>query len=284
MLKVKEGAWEKPIWTAIEKCFSEDVTKALALPPKERFFRLGWLASVFRITDTGLKNLVDDSKFLTLWLVSGPKLELREGMPNIGDEIPFLPYDIATIVEAITIDFINSNDTSKNFHFQWEGVDSLVRYIDIYNSAPFRSALLWSDTCVSNSLSITRLQLLEPPKDDSALLVQFVATTHERIKEREDSSDFDSALKERKKRLCDPEVKDALLIALANPKKLNPRQRGILNSIFPGSGELPVEFAEPFSKYLVTKDGFFNILHPIGEMVARCLAACYRRARWKYLA
>jgi hypothetical protein len=280
-LKEKKNSWAKPIWVAVENALSNDVSKKLDLPPVERLFCVGWLAAVFRLSNESLRRLIPDSKAPTLWLVSGASIEIKEAKLVDGEEVPIVPNEIGCVAKMLTQSLFSQKSICNIHGFHWDGPDSLVESIDFHISVPFSVALDWSRSCIFRRLGIARLQLLQPPEGISKLLEQFVCVAHEELKvpdRHEQANDADSLMKQRRKMLCTPEVKNALALAQSNPASLQPKQRHLLSLVVAvhhqDSTVLPVAFSDPFSKCCVTQSGQLNLLHNYGQTVFRCLAAC----------
>ncbi len=228
---------------------------------------------------SALGRLVPDAHLATVWLNSDSKLEFREGPLVAGDEIAIAPDEINSLVRQLVGNCYFSEKRQET-EAVWEGPRSLVTAVDNLLSAPLGSAWQWSASRVSESLSIARVQFLQPPDGEGKLLNQFVGIV--RSTESRRNNDTEASGTERAKRvrrLLYPNVSAALEVAVSNPSRLQPRQRDLLSQVLPvGGGEespqLPISFSSPFSGCWATSDGKLNILHSFGQAVTRCLAAC----------
>ena len=79
--------WDKPIWAAfIDRVAETHGKSALQLNPSERLFRLGWLATVFRIAAPDLTRIIPKTNTPTIWLTPNTGFEVREGGLEPGHE------------------------------------------------------------------------------------------------------------------------------------------------------------------------------------------------------
>jgi hypothetical protein len=287
-IKKKEQSWQRNVWSAVEKSFSTEISKALDLPPKERLFRIGWLASVFRIRKQSVISLIPRKKAVSLWLSKGNKLELREGVLSIGNEVPYFPGELNEIITELVHDCLLSKTAIPKKAFKskvvWEGLDALVSLGHIYQSHPLNIGANCFEGYLSQYLSVMRLQFLESPKGADKLLIQHISIVHEPVLglevEWDGDEKVDAQFLARKKQFEKPDVKQALAVAQKDPANLDSRQNHLLRQMFPFSSMgfheigFPVSFCEPFSNCWITRHGEMNISHPIGKSVMSCLATC----------
>ena len=272
-LKPALQAWDTSIWSAIDDRIREtSVAAALAKPPEERLYHLGWLCSVFYIPVNVMLHAVPDAQTTTLWLTSTGKLEIREGSFPKGEEVPELPTEAESHFLQQVSHLWHLPCESK-VRSEWRGPVSLgpptSRSAIIMHrsgrSVPL-SAIMQLLEHWRKKLVIARVQFLEPPEGQPDLIVQSVY-----IVMGDRSDDEASGTVDRRAYLKQPEVTNALQVAWEDPQDLQPHQRERLRHAV--RGPVPVPFSDPFSRYFACSSEL-NSGHTVGNAVLRCLAAC----------
>ena len=284
LLKIEKSKWFDPIQNAIEKALKNEMLSVLDLSPKERFFRIGWLVTIFRLRHQSINKYIPEDKAVTVWLTQSTQLQFCEGLPAIGTEVPLVPEELRSVV----LDLFSKlfyKEPSPPTNIFWEGQDSLIQDLYIYWSLPMSAAINCVSSVTYGIMSTNRLQFLEPPPAISNPLEQLVASVHEQIPdwsaaedENKEANDPESFF--RMKMLKDKEVLNCLSLAKANSSGISPRDRRIIERLLGtfamGSRLLPLPFSPPFAACWATENGAINALHEYGKIITSCLLALAR--------
>jgi hypothetical protein len=276
-LNTEMEKWDDEILAAIVEAVKALFVKMSSpLTPSDRFHRLGWIGSVFRVPALSFIEENDPLYMPTAWMVPGKGIEVRESPPKDGDEVPVVPRELGQAVRALICNQWLQVRVPNNFEFCWQGPISLIESINIQFSAPLRVALEITNYWVSKYLLLSRIQFLNGPGPTSAPLVQYVFVVSTAV-EREHIARIQRASTYRTKLLNDPLVVESISIARSAPERLQPLQRKILAIVSSVPAEkpalLPLPFAHPFTQFCSSGNDDLNSRHPIGAAVSHCISA-----------
>lgn len=258
------ASWDQPIWDAVDdKICRTTIDKCERFPPRELWYRLGWAMAVMGLGEEAIKRAIPDDQFLTLWLATGGVLNERQS-ETVGDEIPIIPEECTTLFAELAYGYWRvpaDIETGLN----WEGSMSFGPTGPIGGtgiSAPVSRALQLLTSWRSRNLVTVGCRFLRGVTSNSILMQPLNARVGPQIQKISCDPEFNRH----------PDVIAALQVALEDPLRLSPGQRFFVRQAL--SGRFPFSFRHPFAHCFAYRT-FFNLGHPGGLAIARCLVACH---------
>ena len=272
--------WDFHIWQAFkENLRARLIAEALMRKPSDRFFRLGWLSSVFRLNPAVLLELVPESKRPTVWLASGGKVEISEGGLERAERVPLAPEAMADVVRLATVLHFCAKQAVVPGSFEWKGPRSLIPNVRDGRSSPLQNGFHLPAAWAAKCLVSESLQFLKPPNGVREMLPQTVAlSTSVAEVDKYVQMAIIRGTDPRKALLNCPQILVVLELAKSRPEELQPADRALLKKVFPTMpGEmpaaLPIRFAKPFDVFAATRQGDINLAHPFGQDFCKALGA-----------